>query len=378
MQTSGYFDHAATTKISDAALQTYHEVAQHYWGNPSSTHLPGKEAALFLAEQRERAAALLNCSADTITFTAGATESNAIILSSLLWKLRPQEVLLSAAEHSSVLSYQTLLRHSGWKVSTIDAPSGIISLEKLKEALTKETRLLCAMHVNNTLGSIQDMPLLVDTVRSAAQALGSQPVHIHCDATQGLGKLAIDLEAFGVDSAAFSAHKLAGPRGVGILYNRSQGVQSQSRGGGQESGMRPGTENLAAIAAMVVAMEEAEEKRERTYEQVRVINRRLRARFAELSILSPEASSPFILTISIPPVPSEVAERILSDAGFYVSAGSACSHNVRQKGAGLYQSMHIASELAASSLRLSFSETTTVEAADALADAILTIYRNHR
>ncbi len=235
------------------------------------------------------------------------------------------------------------------------------------------------MLVNNTVGTIQDIGAIRSAVRRFESESGQPPIHIHSDATQALGKIDVDLAHLGVDSASFSAHKFHGPRGVGILYNTKASTQSLSRGGGQERGLRAGTENLPAIAAMVTALEEAIGALEENRRTVTALNTLLRSRLRELPIITPEEqSSPYILTIAIPSLPSEVGERMLSDRGFSVSAGSACSHNVRQKGAMVHNAMRLDSRLAESSLRISLSPDNTTEECEALAEAILTIHRNHR
>lgn len=379
MQMSGYFDNAATTVMSQSALQTYVETARSYPANPSSSHSEGRRAAALLSQSRERVASLLKTESEHITFTAGATEANDIILSSLLWRPQSGQVVFSGIEHSSILQWNQLLAHLGWTVTTVAAPSGFIEPQQLAAALTAKTRLVSVMLVNNTVGTIQDIGAIRSAVRRFESESGQPPIHIHSDATQALGKIDVDLAHLGVDSASFSAHKFHGPRGVGILYNTKASTQSLSRGGGQERGLRAGTENLPAIAAMVTALEEAIGALEENRRTVTALNTLLRFRLRELPIITPEEqSSPYILTIAIPSLPSEVGERMLSDRGFSVSAGSACSHNVRQKGAMVHNAMRLDSRLAESSLRISLSPDNTTEECEALAEAILTIHRNHR
>ena len=376
---SGYFDNAATTVPSRAALQTYREVALAYPANPSSSHREGKRAAGLLEQLRQQTATLLKTKAEYITFTAGATEANDIVLSSLLWKRRAEELLLSGIEHSSVLQWSRLLTHVGWKVSTIDAPGAVVDAASVSSALTDRTRLVSIMLVNNTVGTIQPIGEIVQAVRRYEGRERTRTIHFHCDATQGLGKIDFDLTSLGVDSASFSAHKFHGPRGVGILYNTQANLEALSRGGGQERGLRGGTENLPAIAAMVSALTEAMEGLREHHAHVRALNDLLRLRLRELPIITPkDGSSPYILTISIVPLPGQVAERMLSDAGFSVSSGSACSHNERQKSAAVHNAMRLEQHLAESSIRISLCPDTTQESCEALAEAILAIHRTHR
>lgn len=376
---TGYFDNAATTVPSQAALDTYREVAQMYPANPSSSHREGKRAKALLDELRERTAALLKTQAQYITFTSGATEANNIILSSLIWRPQRAQAVFSGIEHSSILNWSQLLTHLGWAVTAVDAPGGVIDASSIASALTDKSRLVCTMLVNNTVGTVADIASITKAIRDVERQGSMPPIHIHCDATQALGKIAVDLTSLGVDSASFSAHKFHGPKGVGFLYNTKANIASLSRGGGQERGLRAGTENLASIAAMVTALEEVSANLAANLAHVTDLNNLMRTHLASVPIITPkEGSSPYILTISIPNVPSQVSERILSDAGFCVSAGSACSHNERQKGAKAQGAMRLSPDIAESSIRISFAHDTTHASCEALAAAILAIYRNHR
>ncbi|MCK9599389.1 MAG: aminotransferase class V-fold PLP-dependent enzyme, partial [Sphaerochaeta sp.] len=243
-----YFDNAATTSMSRSALDAYTKAVVQYRGNPSSLHQEGRDAKAFLEQTRADLAGLLGVDPLSLTFTSGATESNAIILNSLIWKERKGQVILSGIEHPSVSEYARLLKQLGWKVTTLAAPNGFVQKEDLQKALSSETRLVCIMLVNNVVGTIQDVGGLVEVVRAFESEHNNRKIHVHTDATQALGKIRFDLQAMGIDSASFSAHKLHGPRGVGLLYNTNAGIESLSRGGLQERGLRPGTENIGGIA----------------------------------------------------------------------------------------------------------------------------------
>lgn len=373
-----YFDNAATTSISAAALDAYTKAVEHYRGNPSSLHQEGREAKAFLQQTREDIAGLLGVDAAALTFTSGATEANAIILSSLIWKARKGQVILSGIEHPSVSEYARLLKQLGWKVTVLPAPRGFIQKEDLQRALSSETRMVSIMLVNNITGSIQDVGGLVEVVRTFEAGHNNRKIHFHTDATQALGKIGFDLKSMGVDSAAFSAHKLHGPRGVGMLYNTNAGIESLSRGGAQEQGLRPGTENLGGIAAMHQAIKDAFSNLEENFKQVSSLNRFLRDRLALLPVLSPpENCSPYILTLSHPTLPSEVFTRLLFDQGFCVSSGSACSNNAKQKSQGVLSAMAFSPQLAKNSIRISLSKDTTEDDVEALAQTITHLNLEH-
>ena len=238
--------------------------------------------------------------------------------------------------------------------------------------------MVSIMLVNNITGSIQDVGGLVEVVRTFEAGHNNRKIHFHTDATQALGKIGFDLKSMGVDSAAFSAHKLHGPRGVGMLYNTNAGIESLSRGGAQEQGLRPGTENLGGIAAMHQAIKDAFSNLEENFKQVSSLNRFLRDRLALLPVLSPpENCSPYILTLSHPTLPSEVFTRLLFDQGFCVSSGSACSNNAKQKSQGVLSAMAFSPQLAKNSIRISLSKDTTEDDVEALAQTITHLNLEH-
>ena len=370
-----YFDNAATTCMSELAIERYAEVARTYIGNPSSLHQEGVKAKALLEELRDECARHLDVPSSSITFTSGGTESNAIVINNTLWKPQKAEIILTNIEHPSIKGYGTFFRQLGWKVIYLDAPQGFVRPSDLAKALTGKTRLVCSLLVNNVIGSIQDIAALVDVVRKKEKSTGRK-IHFHTDAVQALGKIPFSLQELGVDSASFSGHKIHGPRGVGILYNTDTSVIALNRAGEQEQGLRGGTENLSGIASMVAAMDQALAKQDANYQKVKEIHSFLREELASFPILSPdEGCSPYILTLSVNPWPSEVFTRILYAKGFCVSSGSACSNNTKKSSQGVLHSMGVLPQDAKCSLRLSFSGESTLEEARLLALAIKTTYR---
>lgn len=386
MHHSGYFDWAATTPLSDHAAAVYVETANTYIGNPSSLHREGQAAAHHLQGIRRKIADIVNAESKSITFTSGGTESDAIILNSLLYNKAPGQIIIPRFEHAAISQYVRILTDFGWEVKQMQAPGGYVTPQQIADALTEKTRMVCCMSVNNVTGTIQDIKGIAAVIRDFSRTTGRH-IHLHCDAVQALGKIPVDLKAMGVDSAAFSAHKFCGPRGVGFLYNTNPAVLALSRGGGQEKGLRPGTENLAGIAAMTAALQDAVENMRLHQENAVAVKRYFEHRFATevpgIVCLSPSAgssaspSTPFILSISVPGLPSEVFTRMLFDQGFCVSSGSACSNNAKQKGEGVMQSMGIDAKLAGSAVRISYGYDTTLEDAERLADAIAGTYVQH-
>ncbi|MCR4676482.1 MAG: cysteine desulfurase [Sphaerochaetaceae bacterium] len=372
-----YFDWTATTNISESALRVYNDISLNYYGNPSSIHPLGLKARQRLDEERSHIASLLGVKAGNLYFTSGGTESDAIVLSSLLNYQSPGTVITTAIEHSAVLEFKNILTKAGWNFRALKCPGGYLSPEALKEALTPDVRMVCIMSVNNVTGTVLDLKSLVKVVRDFEKQNG-RSIHVHTDAVQALGKIPFDPVKLDVDSFAGSSHKFFGPRGVGLLYNRNRSLLSLSRGGGQEKGMRPGTENLPAICAMGQALEDVISSRDKDYETVLSYRKMIEEASlkAGYSLLSPSSESgldfsPYIINISVKPLPSEVFLRIMADKGFCLSAGSACSTNSRGKAESVLEAMQIRSQDRMSSIRVSICAKNTAEEVELLCRALI-------
>ena len=374
-----YFDWTATTPMSRHAIDVYSETASRYIGNPSSTHPLGQEAKARLDQERSHIAGLLGMKPKDIYFTSGGTESDSIVLSSLLQSPSPGEIITTGIEHSAVLEFRKTLENAGWTFTALRCPGGYLNLEDLRSALNDKVRMVCLMKVNNVTGTVQDTVGAAKLVREHSKRIG-RAIHIHCDAVQALGKIPFNPEQDDLDSAAFSAHKFCGPSGVGILWCRSKTISSLSRGGGQEKGLRAGTENLAGICAMGAALDDAMSSIESNYNRALVYRERLASAAAECGfrILSPAdcgdfsnpKASPYILNISVRPVPSEVFLRVMADKGFCLSAGSACSSNSRGKAESVLAAMNIDPMDRMSSIRISIGADNTEDQVQGLCDAL--------
>ena len=376
-----YFDWTATTPMSESAIEEYSSCARKYIGNPSSTHGLGIEAAQRLIEERKKTASMLGTTPANIYFTSGGTESDSIVISSLLKSPSAGEIITTGIEHSAVLEWKKTLEAAGWKFTVLQCPNGYLKPETLEKALNDKVRMVCVMKVNNVTGTIQDTKAIAKIIRDKEKEYGRH-IHFHCDAVQALGKIPFNLADEDFDSAAFSAHKFRGPRGVGILYNRNKAITALSRGGGQETGLRPGTENLAGICAMNKALEEALAVLDEKYLQILVYRNKISALCSELGIkvLSPSSAehgefSPYIISISVKPIPSEVFLRVMSDKGFCLSAGSACSSNTKGKAEGVLAAMNIDPMDRRSSIRISFGSENTEEEVNLLCNAIKDTYK---
>ena len=371
-----YFDWTATSPMGQKALEVYSDITVKYIGNPSSTHPLGVLAKERLEAERSSIAAMLGTRTEYIYFTSGGTEADSIVLSSLLNSPSPGEIITTGIEHAAILEWKNALESHGWKFTALRCPKGYLDPDALKEALNEKVRMVAVMKVNNVAGTILDTKSVVRIVRDYEKTIGRK-IHIHCDAVQALGKIAFSPEVEDLDSAAFSAHKFCGPKGVGILYNRNKAIASLSRAGGQEKGLRGGTENLAGICAMGAQLKEIIPNLEAYYSKVLAYRGKIQeaALVAGYTLISPSNDSelefsPYIINICVKPIPSEVFLRVMADKGFCLSSGSACSSNSRGKAESVLAAMNIDSKDRMSSIRISLSYLNTDNEVDLLCKAL--------
>lgn len=365
-----YFDNAATTPMSDRAMEAYIRTEREFFANPSSVHAEGIKAKKELERIRRSFASMLGVKEECLFFTSGATESIASVFSSLLF-MQPGKAIISRIEHEAVASWLPVLSYHGWKTEEVKAKGGFVRPEDLASALTPDTKLAAVMAVSNVTGAIEDIEALVKTVREYEKT-SKRRIFFFSDSVQALGKIPYSLSSLDIDGASFSAHKINGPRGIGLLYLKNPSAfRPLSSAGGQERGKRGGTENLPAIAGFEAALAEWLEDADTKRHRIQGMNAMLRETIAslDLPILSPENASPYILSFASP-YPSEVFVRMLSDKGISASSGSACSNNAKGESEKIMQAMGIRSDNARNAVRLSFSNDTSEEDAGYLASAI--------
>jgi cysteine desulfurase len=380
-----YFDWAATSLPDAPLLSSALTQSLTLYGNPSSRHAEGRAARDALEHARARCAAVLGVPPETLYFTSSGTEADNIPLLSLLRSPNPSGTLIvSAIEHPAVREPVVELGRRGFSARWLRPGSdGIVSSEALAAEVSaavaagRPPKLVAVMAVNNETGAVMDVPSLVRAARDAAGDRARQ-LRFHCDAVQAVGKIPVNLAAWGVDSAAFSAHKIGGPRGIGLLYSRRP-LEPTFRGGGQEKGLRPGTENLFGAIAFAAALETrgtelaVAETREAALRREAAILDGIAA--TGRAVVIPECRkagdpryTPYIVQVAFPGIPAEVLVRTLDDEGVAVSTGSACASATAER--PVLEAMGVKRELAFSAIRISQGQSTTDEDVEALLAAL--------
>ncbi len=357
-----YLDNSATTAVCRAAADKAYEMMTACWGNPSSLHTAGFEAEREMEAARSAVAGLLGAAPDTLTFTSGGTEANNLaIFGAAAAKARGgRHIVTTAMEHPSVAAACGQLEKEGWEVTRlVPDGSGCAPLSALEAALRPDTMLVSMMLVNNETGAILPVEEAAPLVRRLApRAL------LHCDAVQAFGKLPIRVRPMDVDLLTVSGHKIHAPKGCGALYVK-KGVRILPRafGGGQERGLRPGTEATPAIAAFGAAAAAVPELAGQRARFEELMNRLLAGleRQEEILLHRPARHAPYILNLSVPGIRSETLLHFLAQRGVYVSSGSACS---RGKSSPVLAALGLPPAEIDSALRVSLSRDNDEEDID--------------
>jgi len=368
-----YFDYSATTPPLAEVVRTVSEVMSDIYGNPSSLHRKGVEAEALLDRARGIAAGVLGVPEDSIIFTSGGTESNNLAIFGLAAALdrRKKHFITTMIEHPSVYECFKRLERDGHEVTYV-APDGEgrISPDTIAAAIRPDTVMVSVMHVNNETGAIQP-------VEEIGKLLAGFPrVRFHVDAVQSVGKLILNPQEAGIDYLSVSAHKFYGPKGVGLLYkNPAAPLSPLLCGGGQEFGLRSGTENVPLIVGMAKALRICAEQREQNAARMRSLRERLIGALSSIHGVRVTGSAdsakwaPHIVHFRAPGVKAEVLVHELERQGFYVSSQSACSSG-SDKPSRVLLAMGLPEEEAASGIRVSLSHTHTEGDVDALAAAV--------
>ena len=362
-----YLDNSATTSCSPAATQKMVELLTQDYGNPSSMHMKGVIAEKYITEAKKKIAKTLKVEEKELFFTSGGTESNnlAIIGSALANKRAGMHVITTKIEHPSVTNPFIWLSENGFEVTYLGVDQyGQIQLDELKNAIRPDTILVSIMHVNNEIGALQPIEAAGKVIKDI-----NPKCLFHVDAIQSYGKMQIFPKKWNVDMLSVSGHKIHGPKGSGFLFIKDKTkVKPMIHGGGQQKGMRSGTENVPAIAGLAVAAEEMYQNLDENRNHLFALRDYFIKEVEKLDGVSVNGkkdhdSAPHIVSVSIEGVRAEVILHTLEDRNIYVSAGSACSSNKPAISSTL-QSIGLKKELLDSTVRFSFSIHTTKEELD--------------
>lgn len=362
-----YFDNSATTRCYDSVKEIVIRTMTEDFGNPSAMHLKGVEAEKYVKDSAAKLARILKVQEKEILFTSGGTESDnlALIGAAMANKRSGNHIITTAVEHPAVGQPALFLQEQGFEVTYLPVDNrGVVKLDALEAVLRPDTILVSVMYVNNEVGAVMPVEEIGRRIREK-----SPKALFHVDAIQAFGKYRIYPKKMGIDLLSVSSHKIHGPKGVGFLYiNEKAKLQPQILGGGQQSGMRSGTDNVPGIAGLGVAAEEIyhdlDANVERMYSLKEHIAKGLE-KIPDIRIngMALREGAPQILSISVMGVRSEVLLHSLEERGIFVSAGSACSSHKRKPSSTL-TAMGMAKDQIESTVRLSFSEENTAEEAD--------------
>ena len=366
-----YADNAATTKMSRTAIDAMLPYMETYYGNPSSLHTVGQQAAEALQKARETAAACLGCQPREITFTSGGSEADnqAIVSAARIGARKGKKHIISTAfEHHAVLHTLKKLENEGYEVQLLDVgPTGTVTAQQVADAIREDTCLVTIMYANNEIGSIMPIP----EIGAVCQEKG---VLFHTDAVQAAGHLHIDVKTQHIDMLSLSAHKFHGPKGVGLLYAR-QGIPLTNiiEGGAQERGKRAGTENIAGIVSMAAALKEACDHIDENAVKVSALRDKLIAGLSAIPHAAlngdPVNRLPGNVNFCFEGIEGESILLLLDAKGICASSGSACT-------SGSLDPSHVLlaigrpHEVAHGSLRLSLCEWNTEEEVDYMLQVI--------
>ncbi len=368
-----YLDNSATTAVHPDVVKLMSKIMLEDYGNPSSKHNKGVQAERYLNEAGETLASILKCDKKELLYTSGGTESDnmAFIGTALANKRRGNHIITTMIEHPAILETTVFLEKNGFEITylPVDA-TGRVSLEALKEALRPETILVSIMYANNEVSIAEPIAEAASMVKEY-----NPEIIFHTDAVQAFGKYRIIPKRENIDLMSVSAHKLHGPKGVGFLYIKDKTrINPIIFGGGQQKGMRSGTENVPGIAGMALAAklcyENFDEKIERLYE--------LKEYFTDKVLEIPgtvfngrrgHEGTPHVISISFENVRSEVLLHALEDKGIYVSSGSACSSN-KPALSGTLKAIVVKNNLLDSTIRFSLCTENTKEELDEVITAL--------
>lgn len=361
-----YLDNSATTRCFDSVAQLTAKIMCEDYGNPSSMHRKGMQAEGYIRYAKDVISKNLKVSPKEIFFTSGGTESDNLALRGAAYAncRRGRHLITTSIEHPAILQTMQYLEQQGFEVTYLPVDEwGRVRLCDLEQAIRQDTVLVSIMHTNNEIGSLQPIAEAGELIRRV-----NPNTLFHVDAVQGYGKFRIYPKRMNIDMLSVSAHKIHGPKGVGFLYvGERVKIRPVIFGGGQQRGLRSGTENVPGIAGMAKAVEEIYRNPDAGQERMYVLRQMLaegveRLDGVRVNGLPGRESAPHVLSVSFPGVRSEVLLHALEEKGIYVSAGSACASNHPEtSGSATLREIGLSKELMESTIRFSFSVFTTEE-----------------
>jgi cysteine desulfurase len=370
-----YLDNAATTPSLPSVAAAVSKMLLDNYGNPASLHNKGLAAEREVRKTRRLLAAMLGVTEKEIYFTSGGTEANNLAILGSARRRRGHHLVTTAIEHAAVLSPFRHLEQTGWQVTILPVDQqGYVSARQVAEAVRDDTVLVSVMAVNNEIGTVQPLREITALVKAR-----NRECLVHTDAIQALGKIELDPAGWGIDLLSVSAHKIHGPKGVGALWVRT-GIQMEPvlYGGGQEQGLRSGTENVPGIVGFGAALEHL------SAQQTQLIAHMVQLREAFISLIKKNlpgavinsantAVAPHICSIALPGLRGEVLVHALARAGVYVSSGAACSSYHQHRTSHVLQAMGLPPEIIEGTLRFGLSYLNTMSDIEQAVDILVRV-----
>ena len=377
-----YLDNSATTRAYDEVADLVAKIMKEEFGNPSSVHHMGMVSSERLSQARETIAASLKVDPQEIVFTSGGTESDNLALIGVARanKWRGNHIITTKIEHPAILETMAFLEKEGFEITYLSVDeTGTVDLDELKNAIRKETILVSIMFVNNEIGTLMPIQKAGELIKSV-----NKDTYFHVDAVQAYGKVLIRPRTMNIDLLSVSGHKIHGPKGVGFLYiKKGTKIVPICYGGGQQKGMRSGTENVPGIAGLALAAkkcyEDFDAKIKKLYDLKQYTVDSLLERIPDIKINGQKVSegAPHIISVSIRGLAAETVLNMLSSKNIYVSAGSACTSNNPHVSDTL-QAIGLEKDLLESTIRISMSFMTTKEEIDYFLDTLCSQVSNMR
>lgn len=373
-----YIDNSATTRPYPEVTDKVANMLTKVYGNPSSLHRLGKESKAELEKARSIIADSLLAAPEEIYFTSGGTESDNLAIKGACYAYRKSgnRIVTTVAEHAAVTKTIRDLKKQGWEVDYIPAPKGRLDMDALERAIDEKTVLVTVMLVNNEIGSIFPVEKIKEIINRK-----NSPALLHCDAVQGYGKIKFTVDSLGVDLLSISGHKIHGPKGVGALYvKRGTKMFSLNLGGGQERGLRSGTESTPLIAGFGEAVRITFSNHDRDIIHMKKLRDYCIDKITEelpgAVIHSTKQGAPHIVNFSLPGLSNLNVLEFLDSRDIFISSAAACKSN-HSRGPSVLESLGLSRELADSALRISFSHTNRKNEINAVVKALAEYCGSH-